>query len=95
MGSGTSRISQSIEKKNGDEAYKLGNYQEAILWYSISLSMNEENTQNQKNIRCTLLSNRSSAYYMNGQYHLALLDAQNVIELNSNWSKGYFRAAKV
>lgn len=95
MGSGSSISRNSYEKKCGDEAFKLGNYQEAIIWYSVSLINLENSSQHDNQIRNILLSNRSAAYYMNKQYLLSLYDAKSVIELNSQWSKGYFRAAKV
>jgi alpha-tubulin suppressor-like RCC1 family protein len=95
MGGGSSvAVHDCIEKKHGDHAFKTGNYLEAILWYSLPLSLYEINQEN-KQIMIILLSNRSVAYCMNGQYHLALSDAERVIELDPLWAKGYFRAAKV
>jgi tetratricopeptide (TPR) repeat protein len=96
MGSGTSAIGKyncSLEKINGDLAFQSGKYLEAITWYSLALSLEENIIDDQQ--KKLLLSNRSATYSMIGQYHSALIDAQRVIELDPHWSKGYFRAAKV
>jgi tetratricopeptide (TPR) repeat protein len=95
MGSGSSvSVNDSSEKTKGDSALRAGHYPEAILWYSLPLSLYEINQEN-KHIMIILLCNRSMAYCMNGQYHLALSDAEKVIELDPLWPKGYFQAAKV
>jgi tetratricopeptide (TPR) repeat protein len=98
MGRGTSVVgnpNDSIEKINGDLAFQSGKYLEAIIWYSIPLSLEEMSNNDQQRKRIVLLSNRSAAYTLTGFYHSALVDAQRVIELDPLWSKGYFRAAKV
>jgi translocation protein SEC72 len=42
----------------------------------------------------TVLSNRSAAYFENGELVSALTDAEAVIQLKKPWSKGHFRKAK-
>jgi translocation protein SEC72 len=42
----------------------------------------------------TVLSNRSAAYFESADYIGALVDAETVISLKRNWSKGHFRKAK-
>lgn len=42
----------------------------------------------------TVLSNRSAAYFENGELVFALTDAEAVIQLKKPWSKGHFRKAK-
>ena len=42
----------------------------------------------------TVLSNRSAAYFENGELLFALTDAEAVIQLKKPWSKGHFRKAK-
>lgn len=42
----------------------------------------------------TVLSNRSAAYFENGDLLSALTDAEAVIQLKKPWSKGHFRKAK-
>jgi translocation protein SEC72 len=42
----------------------------------------------------TILSNRSAAYFEAGDYIGAIADADTVIQLRRNWSKGHFRKAK-
>lgn len=42
----------------------------------------------------TVISNRSAAYFEARDYISALVDAESVIQLRRNWSKGHFRKAK-
>lgn len=42
----------------------------------------------------TVVSNRSAAYYDVQDYVSALADAETVIAIRRNWSKGHFRKAK-
>jgi len=42
----------------------------------------------------TVLSNRSAAYFENGDLVSAITDADTVIQLKKPWSKGHFRKAK-
>jgi translocation protein SEC72 len=42
----------------------------------------------------TVISNRSAAYYEAGDFLSAVVDADLVIQLRRNWSKGHFRKAK-
>jgi translocation protein SEC72 len=42
----------------------------------------------------TVISNRSAAFFEAGDYIGALVDAETVISLRRNWSKGHFRKAK-
>jgi len=42
----------------------------------------------------TIMSNRSAAFYEAGDYVAALADAEFVIQLRRNWSKGHFRKTR-
>ena len=42
----------------------------------------------------TILSNRSAAFFEARDYICALADAEVVIQIRRNWSKGHFRKAK-
>lgn len=42
----------------------------------------------------TVISNRSAAYYESHDYISALADAETVIQIRRNWSKGHFRKSK-
>jgi len=42
----------------------------------------------------TVISNRSAAYFDLRDYVSALADAETVIAIRRNWSKGHFRKAK-
>jgi translocation protein SEC72 len=42
----------------------------------------------------TVISNRSAAYFESADFIGALVDADLVISLRRNWSKGHFRKAK-
>ena len=84
------------DKCNGDNAFKLGQYGEAILFYSRSIISysNFENTPNRTESLAILYSNRSAAYESIAQYSRALDDAKEVISLRPDWERGYYRAAK-
>jgi tetratricopeptide (TPR) repeat protein len=42
----------------------------------------------------TVICNRSAAYFESGDFISAVADADTVIRLRRNWSKGHFRKAK-
>lgn len=97
MGGGVSSDSLDTSKKKGDHALKGQRIDEAIYYYTRSISEFEEKTDHietdQKSL-AILYSNRSAAFEMNGQGEYALEDALLVINIEVNWVKGYFRATK-
>ena len=86
-------------KNEGNTLFKSGQTVAAIGRYTAaaSLAMNRppwEATQVLKEELSTAISNRSAAYFELKDYISALADAEMVIHLRRNWSKGHFRKAK-
>ena len=82
-------LSQALDlKAQGNAAFKKQDFEEAIRLYTEALEI--------KGIKDTHLiySNRSAAFYFLKKFSDALADAEKCIEINSEWQKGYFRAAK-
>ena len=73
----------TILKERGNTAFTSGDFQEAIRLFSqaIALAPTEH----------VLYSNRSGAYASAKQYEQAKKDAENCIQLNPKWAKGYAR----
>jgi hypothetical protein len=86
MGGGASTASSDPDdlKAHGNEAFKAGEFVEAILWYTKALENAPDNA--------VLFSNRSAAFLGNGQYAKALVDAETSAKLRPDWAKAYFRA---
>lgn len=75
---------QAEELKNlGNKSLQSGNVEEAINLYTEAIGLDPENH--------ILWSNRSAAYCKNSQYEKALEDAEKIIQINPNWSRGYSR----
>jgi translocation protein SEC72 len=79
--------------------FKQKEYAGAIEKYSISASIAVqrpawEAQQIMREELSAVLSNRSAASCEAGDYIGALVDADHVIELKRNWTKGHFRKAK-
>ena len=72
-------------KKGGNEAFQEGRMEEAIAMFSMGIELDEKNH--------ILYSNRSGAYCKMGKFERALDDANEVIEINPDWAKGYSRKA--
>lgn len=79
--------------------FKSGKTQEAIAKYTIAANMAVarppwEANQFMREELSTAISNRSAAYFDLHDYVSALADAETVIAIRRNWSKGHFRKAK-
>mmetsp|Transcript_53835 Transcript_53835/g.122722 ORF Transcript_53835/g.122722 Transcript_53835/m.122722 type:complete len:565 (+) Transcript_53835:67-1761(+) len=71
-------------KTNGNAAFKAGNHQEAIRFYSMALELDPANA--------VLYSNRSAAFLASGEAKSkALVDAAKCVELRPDWAKGHSR----
>lgn len=70
-------------KEYGNKAYSLGNYQEAVNWYSLAVEASPSSH--------VLYSNRSAALIALGKYDLALQDSNLAISLSPAWPRGYYR----
>lgn len=80
--------------------FKAGQHPQAIARYSTALQLVTQRPPWEASALgreeySTILSNRSAAYYEAGDWINALVDAEAVIQIRKNWSKGYFRKAKV
>lgn len=81
-------MSLSNFKKQGDAAFKAGNYQAAIDEWSKAINVGGGSIEESR----SLLSNRSAAYNKLRNFNAALVDAEKCCnEIDKNWSKGYVR----
>jgi len=95
------QMSQAINKtkEEGNALFKSGRYPQAIQQYTVAASIAVQRPawevqQVMREELSAILSNRSAAQYELGDYIGALVDADHVINLKRNWSKGHFRKAK-
>ncbi|XP_013422191.1 stress-induced-phosphoprotein 1-like [Lingula anatina] len=70
-------------KDAGNAALQAGKFKDAIELYSQAIEMDKENP--------ALYSNRSVAHIKAKEFEKALTDAEKVVELKPDWSKGYSR----
>ncbi|KAK2196050.1 bifunctional Heat shock protein Sti1-like/STI1 domain/Tetratricopeptide repeat 2/Tetratricopeptide repeat/Tetratricopeptide-like helical domain superfamily/Tetratricopeptide repeat 1/Heat shock chaperonin-binding [Babesia duncani] len=70
-------------KQKGNEAFKAGNFAEALNCFTEAINLNPGDG--------ILYSNRSGAYASLGMFKEALEDANKCIELKPDWPKGYSR----
>jgi len=79
----TSPHSPASSQAAGNDAFKAGNYDEAIAQFTKAIEADPTNH--------VLYSNRSGAHAAKESYTEALLDANKCIELKSDWPKGHSR----
>jgi len=70
-------------KAQGNEAFKVGKFDEAVDLFGKAIELSPENH--------VLYSNRSAAFASLRKFDLAKKDAEKCISLNSEWAKGYSR----
>lgn len=74
----------AVEYKNkGNEFFKVGKYEDAIVWYSKAVDADPSNE--------TLYSNRAASYSAVNKHQEALVDAEKCVQLKPTWVKGHFR----
>jgi len=95
------KLSQVIitTKEEGNALFKMGKHRDALGRYTMAASIAIQRPPWESNgfMReelSTVISNRSAAFFEEGDYIGALVDAETVISLRRNWSKGHFRKAK-
>ncbi|TFK68732.1 TPR-like protein [Pluteus cervinus] len=95
------QLTQAINntKNEGNVFFKNKQHKEAIARYTMAASISVqrppwEANQFMREELSTVLSNRSASYCESSDYISALADAENVISIRRNWSKGHFRKAK-
>lgn len=86
-------------KQEGNGQYKAKNFPQAVQLYSQALEMAYARplwypTQGLEEEVSVLLSNRAAAEMDQGNYELAVLDAERCTELRNAWSKGWFRKGR-
>lgn len=88
-------------KLDGNQAYKSENYQEAVGLYTSAAELAWSRPlweplafQTVREELAPILSNRSAASCILGNYVDALVDAHIVTQLKKDWSKGWFRKGK-
>ena len=86
-------------KEDGNTAFRGQKYADAIRLYSISASLAAsrpvfESHQYSRDELSLALCNRSAAYAADGKFIEALVDANAVLTLKKQFTKGYFRKAK-
>mmetsp|Transcript_1793 Transcript_1793/g.3889 ORF Transcript_1793/g.3889 Transcript_1793/m.3889 type:complete len:486 (-) Transcript_1793:1780-3237(-) len=78
---------EADEKKVlGNAAYASKDYDEAINQYTAAIVLDSKN--------CVYFSNRSAAYAAKGDWKSAANDAQECVNINPSFFKGYYRLAK-
>ncbi|KAH7924301.1 TPR-like protein [Leucogyrophana mollusca] len=95
------KLSQAVTttKDEGNNLYKNGKHKEALARYNMaaSIAIQRPPWENNAVLReelSTVVSNRSAALFELGDFIGALVDAETVISIRRNWSKGHFRKAK-
>lgn len=73
----------NLLKDQGNAALNAGNFEGAIKFYTDAIKVDPKNH--------VLYSNRSAAYCKAGKYREALEDAEQTVEIKSDWAKGYSR----
>ncbi|KAG2191088.1 hypothetical protein INT46_009278 [Mucor plumbeus] len=88
-------------KLDGNQAYKAEKYQEAVEFYTFAAELAWSRPlweplafQMVREELAPILSNRSAANCILGNYMDALVDAHIVTQLKKDWSKGWFRKGK-
>ncbi|CAM9234427.1 unnamed protein product [Pylaiella littoralis] len=75
-------------KFKGGEAWKAGDVDGAIVWFSKAIELDMDNASGQLHVH---YSNRSAAFLKQDKASEALMDAQRCVEVNPSWAKGYSR----
>lgn len=97
----TQKLTQMVvsTKDEGNNLFKAGHAEQALTRYTAAAQLAVQRPPWEANglMReelTTVVSNRSAAYYDVQDYVSALADAETVIAIRRNWSKGHFRKAK-
>lgn len=80
-----STLIASTEKKLGNEAFKKGDFNSAVVHFSKAIESTPDDH--------ILYSNRSAAYSSMGKYTEALTDADITVKLSPKWPRGHSRRA--
>eukprot|EP00331_Platyophrya_macrostoma_P002565 CAMPEP_0176419818 /NCGR_PEP_ID=MMETSP0127-20121128/8265_1 /TAXON_ID=938130 /ORGANISM="Platyophrya macrostoma, Strain WH" /LENGTH=509 /DNA_ID=CAMNT_0017800351 /DNA_START=58 /DNA_END=1587 /DNA_ORIENTATION=- len=78
-------------KEKANEAFKRGDYEEAIKYYTDSLELDP----GYKSYNSIIFANRAAAQMKLTKYQEALADVDKSIELNADYAKAYFRRGEI
>ncbi|KAF8518960.1 hypothetical protein BU17DRAFT_48090 [Hysterangium stoloniferum] len=86
-------------KDEGNKLYAAQKYAQAIQMYTTAadITMSRPPWESSNLIKeelAMVLSNRSAAHAISGEWAAALVDADAVVQIKRPWSKGHFRKAK-
>lgn len=70
-------------KAKGNEALQKGDFTNAVKYYSQCIELDPKNH--------IMFSNRSAAYLALKDYDKSLQDAEETVNIKSDWAKGYLR----
>jgi len=73
-----------MEKEEGDRCFREGRFDDAIVHYTLSLSIEES---------AAVYSNRSLVHLKLGAFPESLADTNKCIELDNKFTRAYYRAA--
>ncbi|KAG2378656.1 hypothetical protein C9374_008295 [Naegleria lovaniensis] len=81
-------MSSDLMKDIGNDEFQQGNFNDALDWYGRALQKNDN-----PELKHVLHSNMAQCHINMKQYKLAIEQAQNCIEANPSFVKGYYRKA--
>jgi tetratricopeptide (TPR) repeat protein len=90
-----------FHKKNGDDAYRKEDYQNAIFHYTLAIETarselhDEQIPEKKKHELASLFSNRAAASTKMSHFHEALHDCDCAIEVDSLYDKAHLRKAQL
>ncbi len=73
-------------KEKGNEAFKAGNMEDAIVLFTEAISQDESNS--------VLFNNRAMAFAGLERWEECVMDAREAVQLNATYSKAYYRLVK-
>nr|XP_058946209.1 tetratricopeptide repeat protein 28-like [Pocillopora verrucosa] len=85
----TLRAAADVYRNEGNEAFKKGDFINAIHFYTKGIKMN----CNEKELKAKLHNNRAIAHFKLGNHQDSLRDAEEAIELNPTFLKAIVRGA--
>jgi len=80
-----------LQKKKGNEAFGLGEYAQAAMYYSLALDKATELQSSTIDFVHVLYSNRAACFLKLGHHDKALDDANNALKLEPLYVKALFR----
>ncbi|XP_022800232.1 TPR and ankyrin repeat-containing protein 1-like isoform X2 [Stylophora pistillata] len=84
---------ESVQKwrERGNKLFKERKYELVVQYYSLAMEYIPETMENMQKMSAVLLSNRCAAYLNLQCYDKAKEDAERCVQIDPQWSKGYYR----